>query len=73
MVEEPEAPQDPVPPIEPMDRVITREVWSEPRQEDPIQMDSERAQQVSTFMIFVVRINIIPCRLLRNSRGLHRD
>ncbi|KAG7306472.1 hypothetical protein JYU34_009107 [Plutella xylostella] len=50
MVEEPEVPRDPVPPIEPMDRVITREVWSEPRQEDPIQMDSERAQQVMSAM-----------------------
>lgn len=36
----------PVPPIEPIDNTITREVWSSPRPADTIQMDNERAQQV---------------------------
>lgn len=40
------APAHDVPSIEPMDNVITREVWNTPRVADPIQMDTERAQQV---------------------------
>lgn len=35
-----------MPTIEPMERVLAREVWNSPRPIDPIQMDSERAQQV---------------------------
>lgn len=35
-----------VPPIEPMEHALTREVWSVPRSNDPIEMNNERAQQV---------------------------
>ncbi|XP_047530674.1 uncharacterized protein LOC125066586 [Vanessa atalanta] len=39
-----------VPPIEPMENALTREVWSEPRHSDPIEMDNARAQQVMSLM-----------------------
>ncbi|CAH0714281.1 unnamed protein product, partial [Brenthis ino] len=39
-----------VPTIEPMENVISREVWSMPRSNDPIQMDTERAEQVMSLM-----------------------
>lgn len=39
-----------VPVIEPMENVISREVWSAPRSDDPIQMDNERAAQVMSLM-----------------------
>lgn len=41
-----EAPPSNVPPIEPMENALTREVWSVPRSNDPIEMNNERAQQV---------------------------
>ncbi|XP_046962148.1 uncharacterized protein LOC124531694 [Vanessa cardui] len=43
-------PPNNVPPIEPMENALTREVWSEPRHSDPIEMDNERAQQVMSLM-----------------------
>ncbi|XP_075974934.1 uncharacterized protein LOC142975763 [Anticarsia gemmatalis] len=39
-----------VPSIESMENALTREVWNAPRHADPIQMDSERAQQVMSAM-----------------------
>ncbi|XP_045768529.1 male-enhanced antigen 1 [Maniola jurtina] len=39
-----------VPPIEPMENALTREIWNVPRVNDPIQMDNERAQQVMSLM-----------------------
>ncbi|XP_028034308.1 male-enhanced antigen 1 [Bombyx mandarina] len=39
-----------IPPIESVEVVLTREVWNTPRNNDPIQMDSERAQQVMSAM-----------------------
>lgn len=41
-----ETPPSNVPPIEPMENALTREVWSVPRSNDPIEMNNERAQQV---------------------------
>ncbi|KAJ2942616.1 hypothetical protein O0L34_g2082 [Tuta absoluta] len=52
-MESPESEQPPpadVPPIETMDAVLTREVWSSPRPVDPIQMDNQRAQEVMSAM-----------------------
>ena len=39
-----------------MENVISREVWSAPRSDDPIQMDNERAAQVikMTFLFQVI-------------------
>lgn len=36
-----------VPAIESMDSLLTREVWNAPLRTESIQMDNERAQQVS--------------------------
>ncbi|CAF4848443.1 unnamed protein product [Pieris macdunnoughi] len=44
-----ETPPD-IPPIEPMESILAREVWCAPRTSDPIQMDNERAQQVMLAM-----------------------
>lgn len=43
-------PPNDVPNIETMDTAITREVWNTPRNIDPIEMDSERTQQVISAM-----------------------
>ncbi|XP_041987188.1 male-enhanced antigen 1 [Aricia agestis] len=45
-----QAPPSDVPEIEPMDSVITRQVWNSPRVNDPIEMSTERAQQVMSIM-----------------------
>ncbi|CAD0199756.1 unnamed protein product [Chrysodeixis includens] len=45
-----ETPPGDVPNIEPMDNILTREVWNTPRHSDAIQMDSEKAQQVMRAM-----------------------
>ncbi|KAH9635574.1 hypothetical protein HF086_003188 [Spodoptera exigua] len=45
-----ESPPADVPSIEPMEDVLSREVWSAPRHTDAIQMDNERAQQVMRAM-----------------------
>ncbi|CAG4971848.1 unnamed protein product [Parnassius apollo] len=39
-----------VPPIEPIETSLVREVWNTPRPSDSIEMDSERAQQVISAM-----------------------
>ncbi|XP_023935378.1 male-enhanced antigen 1 [Bicyclus anynana] len=39
-----------VPPIEPMDSSLARETWNVPRSNDPIQMDTQRAQEVMSLM-----------------------
>ncbi|OWR48285.1 male-enhanced antigen 1 [Danaus plexippus] len=45
-----QAPVNNIPQIEPMESALTREVWSMPRPNDTIQMDSERVQQVMSIM-----------------------
>ncbi|XP_038214964.1 male-enhanced antigen 1-like [Zerene cesonia] len=49
-IETSQSPAADVPQIEPMENILTREVWSSPRSTDPIQMDNERAQQVMLAM-----------------------
>ncbi|GBP62131.1 hypothetical protein EVAR_46100_1 [Eumeta japonica] len=39
-----------VPPIEPMERIMIREVWNMPRPHDSIEMDQQRAQEVMSAM-----------------------
>lgn len=39
-----------------MENVISREVWSMPRSNDPIQMDTERAEQVHLNYMFIICI-----------------
>lgn len=46
-VEPQQPPSNDVPPIESMENVLAREVWSAPRPVDPIEMNNERAQQVT--------------------------
>ncbi|XP_013183118.1 male-enhanced antigen 1 [Amyelois transitella] len=53
-------PASDLPPIEPMDAALVREVWSTP-QADTIQMDNERARQVMNAMAnFALPMSSIP-------------
>lgn len=43
-----------VPRIESMESVLTRQVWNAPQRSESIQMDTERAQQVSLELVSIL-------------------
>lgn len=51
-----------VPPIEDMEIVLTRDVWSMPRPGTTIEMDNERAEQVIFYFVVLVLFIIFRCK-----------